>query len=348
MTKSAKKTWLYLTVFLFFALLAISLRTIALFIDMDINLIYFKRGGWLNSSAIAVLIFSLFALSYVFVAEKKLELFPSFDTPRTYIPSGIVAVALLYLGGELISKEFLTNDLRPEKYFSGAYSIIAILTTVLSIICAANFFLNVLQEKRQSTSRSVFCLLCALFLGCYAGYLFFSNELPINAPNKAVDQLSYLFLAIFFLYETRISLGRAMWKLYFAFGLIAACLAFYSSVPSLIYYFYEGKEISNSIAENVLTLTMAIYTTSRISLVATLLPDAVCDTAKYFEEMTKARENDIKSHNEQFGELDIQDSADTNEEKIGSNYEIKLSEESASEAPDEFQSNIFDEIESKE
>ncbi len=325
MRKSAKKIWLYLAVFSIFTLAGTVLRTMALLFDFETGHIYFEGKTLIGLSAIVCLLFLPVALSYIFAAEKQPALRASFKTAGTYIPSGIVSVALLFLGGELFAKNVIFAE-GDAAYFSNAASIISILTTILAAVCALNFFFNVFYEKNENSARAVFCLLCALFLGCYAGYLYFSDALPINSPNKATDQLAYLGLAIFFLYETRISLGRAKWRLYFSFGLIAACLAFYSSVPSLIYLFTDKTVISNSLAENVLTLTMAIYVTSRIAMVAALPPDEICDTAKAIADMAEKRSADIDNHEKLRGVLNLVDEqkAFAKETEIGANYEIEI------------------------
>ncbi len=325
MTKFAKTTWLYIAVFSFLTLAAVTLRAAALILELQPAHIYFNDETLLIISAAVCLLVAGFALSYVFITDRSLKLYASFRTAGTYIPSGISAVALLLLGGELFAKNFIFPE-SDYGYFSNAASVISFLTTVLSIVCALSFFFNVFHEKKESTARASFCLLTALFLGCYAGYLFFSEQLPINSPNKAADQLAYLALAIFFLYETRISLGRAKWRFYFAFGLIAACLAYYSAVPSLIYLFTDRAVISNSIAENVLTLTLGVYVTFRVALMPSLSPDRMCDTAAAIAKMAEARSADIQNHEKLRGTLSL---VDNTEEKtdVGANYRMDIPED---------------------
>ncbi|MBR0449266.1 MAG: hypothetical protein IIX30_00435, partial [Clostridia bacterium] len=155
-----------------------------------------------------------------------------------------------------------------------------------------------------------------------------------NAPAKITDEMAYLFAAVFFLYETRISLGRGKWRAYVTFGLIAAQLAAYSSIPALIVYFAKGEMISNSIFESVLTFTLFLFITSRLGMVSTLTPDKPCDVAaaidakilaeeekKREEDAARAREINIKVENEP------EDGG-----AIGENYAINLDETNGSEA----------------
>jgi len=98
-----------------------------------------------------------------------------------------------------------------------------------------------------------------IFLALYLAYPYFDTAAPINSPIKISDQLAYAFAAAFFLYEIRLSLGREKWKLYIIFAFITAILAAYSSIPALITYFVRGAEISNSIYESILTLSICLF-----------------------------------------------------------------------------------------
>ncbi len=339
MSKSSKKTWIYLIIFSAFAIAATTLRTIALFFELDASGIYFKDETAIFISAAICILFIPASISYIFVYKQDIRLYATFKNPGTYIPSGIVSVALLFLGGELFAENFIFEEADAAGYFSEASSIISLITTILALVCALNFFFNVFHEKKESITRASFCLLCALFLGCYAGYLFFSDELPINAPNKAADQIAFLALAIFFLFETRISLGRAKWRLYFPLGLIAALMSFYSSIPSIIYMFAERTLISNSLAENVLTLTLGIYVTSRCILVTSLAPDEMSETVKVISNLATRRCEDIKNHEKLRGALNLTEG--NKNADIGANYEIEL--QSADNFPVTQESFNFDE-----
>jgi hypothetical protein len=97
--------------------------------------------------------------------------------------------------------------------------------------------------------------------------------MAINAPNKIVDQMAFIFASLFFLYEIRISLARECWHLYIAFGFIAATLGAYSSIPSIVMFFVKDTVISHSLEETLLTLCITLFIASRLVLACKLNPD---------------------------------------------------------------------------
>ena len=128
--------------------------------------------------------------------------------------------------------------------------------------------------------------------------------MPVNATNKLTDQLAYLFCALFFLYEARISLGRDKWRAYGSFGLIAALFTAYSSIPALITYLINGEIISNSIEENILTLTLFIFITARLISLTTLKEKSESRIISSMQEYARRREEilveSVKVHREAF------------------------------------------------
>ena len=60
--------------------------------------------------------------------------------------------------------------------------------------------------------------------------------------------------------------------MYAAVGLAAAALCLYSAIPSLITYFVKGELISASLEENLLTLSLFVFITTRLAVVA-ILPE---------------------------------------------------------------------------
>jgi hypothetical protein len=121
----------------------------------------------------------------------------------------------------------------------------------------------------------------------------FDKRLPLNAPNKAVDTVTYLFVAIFFLYEMRLSMGREKWKHYLAYGYIASLLTAYSSIPAIITYFLNGRTISNSIYETILTMALCLFITLRVLMCATLAEDKESDIVRHIREGAIKREGEV-------------------------------------------------------
>ena len=109
-----------------------------------------------------------------------------------------------------------------------------------------------------------------------------------------MDQMAYLFSAAFFLYESRIHMGRAQWRPYISFGLCATLICLYSSVPSIILFLANGTTVSDGMIESVLTLTLAVFLASRVFQWKTLTPNDECNAAKSISALAAMREEEIE------------------------------------------------------
>ena len=114
--------------------------------------------------------------------------------------------------------------------------------------------------------------------------------------NKLIDEMAYLSVAVFFLYETRLSLGRERWRGYIAFGFISALLCAYSSIPSLIYYFVKRNAISMSLYETALTLTLFVFITTRTLMTGDLIKDKISPKIQLLIDASDARSEEISAN----------------------------------------------------
>ena len=290
MKKTQRHIGLYYAIMLVFMVVGVALRCIACFTELDYTTGYFDNDVCITLANSFIISGVIICASYIFMADKNLKLHASFDNALTYVPGGAVSVALLFISAEMIRSVKHKNELIfSNSTFSDSTSIFMLVIAVLAITGMMNFLFNALSDKRTDTTRASFTIAMSIFLAAYGAYLYFSTALPLNAPNKLIDMLAYLFIAIFFLYETRLSLGRDMWRPYIAFGLIGALLSGYSALPSLIVYLANGKVISNSVAENVLSITLFVFITARLMLAAKLYDDQKSDAAIAIEKMTSNR-----------------------------------------------------------
>lgn len=268
MNKHKKLMGIYLIPILIATVAAVTLRTVALFTEFNIKNGHFDGKALIVSANVITLFFAVFALSYLFVGSKD-NLVASFCTPSTYVPSGLVSVCLLFLGVSL--GIYGLSGFTPDGFISGNLQYpLALIIAFLTVPAAIHFFLNAYFTDIKNEIRATFSLFTVLFFAMYAAFLYFNRELALNAPNKIVDQMAFLFSALFFLYEARISLGREVWRGYIAFGMVGVVLCAYSSVPSLILYFAKSTEISNSMEENLLLLSVFIFISFRLFLTMTL------------------------------------------------------------------------------
>ena len=198
---------------------------------------------------------------------------PSFHTPASYIPMSLVCLSLLFLGFGLLKKRAAIIESTPFGRSPSSITSVITLCAIVAFLAALSGFIYVALEGVRDHRRAICGLLIILFISLYVIYLYLSNELPINAPNKITDEVALALAALFFLYEVRISLGREVWHAYSAFGYISALLLAYSSIPAIAVYFINGQVIANSIYESAFTLTLFIFIIARLIL----LSEFVCE-----------------------------------------------------------------------
>lgn len=307
MRSKLKHFGIYLPVFLLALVSTVTLRTTALFLNFNFYTGYFSEKLLISISNAIVVSAVLFFISYVFFTKQKLNLIADFTSPATYVPTGLVGVALIFLSIHLFSYAGDVSDYIDLLFRIGDSSalseiptqrillIIAIITAVFALVSTVHFALTALLEHHSSTLRAAFGLCTAVFLCLYAIYLYFNSELPMNSPNKSLDEMAYLAAAVFFLYEIRLSLGREKWRAYIALGFIAALLLAYSSIPSLILYFKEDRMISNSIYETALTFALFIFVSSRLLLTSSLIEDKPSEISKMLDFASEKRSEEINA-----------------------------------------------------
>ena len=275
-----------------------SLRTVACLINFDFETNYFTEKGLITAANYLTVISVLVFLSYPFFAKRGTGYIASFSTPGTYVPAGACSVAVLFFGFFLLTSPMPSSGVMNAK-ITGPLQIILGITAVISV---SFFILNAFITSAPSILRAAAGCAAVSFSALYAAYLYFDANLPLNAPNKIVDQLAFLSCALFLLYETRISLGRGKWRAYPVFGLISALLCAYSSVPSIIVYIVKGQLISRSIYENIFILTVATFIGFRLFLTASATEDKespFVTAAKQAIEKRQATIDEIESNKAQ-------------------------------------------------
>ncbi len=314
-----KRLGIQLPALILFTLVTVILRTVALYTQYNPGNSYFE-GKLLISLSDGILFAGMLILASFLLTSPRLDLVASFTGSLTFIPSGMVCAALLFLGLDMVMRiaeqpgEFLS-----KLTFTDPHNIFVFIIAALAIICVLNFLTTVLYTNKENDTRALFGVLMVLFITLYAAYLYFDSTLPINAPNKITDQTAFLFAALFFVFETRISLGREMWRLYCTFGFIASLFTAYSSIPTLIYYFGSGDMVSDSLVGSVLCFTLFVYITARLVLVLFLIKNEKNDAVIAIEILAERRNEELA--------IPAQARIDKNDENmntIGKNYEFNL------------------------
>ena len=304
--------------------IATTLRTIACVQYLDNRTGLFSEGSLITASNAIILITIFGMISYLFVAT-RISLRPSFSTSATYVPTGVVGVATAFLGIKSIFYALQINDYRLYAFraeslrevivelltLQNIITSCALLAGILAFVSLAHHFLNAFITDGHSVLRAYFATATICFLAFYAMIVYLDNSVPVNDPNKALRQMSFLFASGFFLYETRISLGREMWRLYSVFGLIAATLTAYTSIPAIVTYFANGEIISSSgyqslasLEEYILLFTLFVFIVLRLYLTVIIKEDKENSLVKALAQMASEQEKKISEsaqrHKESF------------------------------------------------
>lgn len=293
MNKNSRRLGLYILLMLLISAAAVTLRTLACVNNMEGDLIYFGNDTLALASGIVIAAGAVLLLTSAAVLYKS-PLRASFTSPLTYIPTAAVCVSLLALIFTLWGNALTITSYLP---FDNAIRDPIFILNVLSSICAAlsvvHFVLTAILTERHRQLRAYFALGTILFACFYTALLYFENTMPINAPTEIVDEMAYLMVAIFFLYEARISLGREMWRGYSAFGLVAALLTAYASIPELLTYLIEGKLLSLSLESSVFLFTAFLFIFSRLILSVFAREDGEHRSISVLRKFAERRESEL-------------------------------------------------------
>lgn len=278
---------IYTIAFFLLTIAATALRTVACFNDLDEFGYYFESNLMINSSAIIAAASVVFFLSFIWCAREDIDLIPSYTSAANYIPAALVSAALAFLSVALFvfSATSTTQGVFVKR--------LALVCAILALLAIGYFVVSALYVTRRSIKRSYFGILVLIFICVYAALIYFHTLLPLNAVNKITDLMAYLAIAVFFIYETRLSLGREKWKLYIAFGFSAALLAAYSSIPALILFFAKERIISFTLYENVLTFTFFIFITFKLLLASRLIEDKPSPVVDALRESAARRSKEL-------------------------------------------------------
>lgn len=262
---------------------------------------YFS-GNLCSISNVILALFALIFFTHAFTHNKK-DSVPkeSFMSYATYIPAGTLAVAIAFGIYEILQSFFAaSNSFETINY----PQIVEILTAVFGLCTIISLLLNAIIEKRYSQLKGAFSIAVVAFLALYCIKIYFDSSTVANSQQKILTYLSPIFAAAFFLYETRAHLGRQKWHSYSAFGLIAAMISLYTSIPALIYYFSRGMLIPGStLIDLAIIFALGFYITARVILIAYAPEDEMSDLAidildsahkREAQKSALARENNLK------------------------------------------------------
>lgn len=295
--KRKNRVGFYLPLFLITVPATVVMRTIAYLNNLN------AQEHSIDSSLVLVANISLAFFTAIFLlhsaSHSRNDSVPqeSFSNYTTYISSGLLSVSVIFAVYELLSKSIpsVINSLNTGAAISfGDIGIIA--SATLGIATAVSFLVNLLIEKKYSQIRALFGIFTTLFFSLYAICSYIDSSSAINVQQKSLTVLSLIFGSVFFLYETRISIGRSKWHSYVAFGLSSAALLYYTSIPAIIYYFTTGSLTpGSSLIQLIVMLALAIYVTLRVFLIAYAPEDEISELTDAILDMVHERNKNCAS-----------------------------------------------------
>ena len=316
--KNLKMLDIYTIPLLFLCPSVVILRSFALLTSFNTVTMHFDDKLAITVASGLIMLGILGFLTYLFVGEKEGDLIAKSDNAASFIPAGIVSTALLFIGVHNVQ---MSLGIYPE----GIISTISLVSGVLAFLSVISFFLSIFIERRDNLYKSAFALCVVFFLALYAALLYFNKDHhPTNSPNRLVDEFAYLSAALFFLYEARIPLGRAKWRGYISFGMIATLLCTYSAIPNLILYFVNGYMLSESIFECMLTLALALLICCRVMQTKTLTQDSECEMAKNIVFLANLRSKEIEDNKNHSRAHNNDIKEETEEVKDAANYTFDI------------------------
>lgn len=307
---------LYLASLALLGVLATALRTAALFTGYDFVSGYFTKK-LINNISIVILISAIVLFATFLIYKKNFRPRVDIGSPKDFVGSACIGVALIVMAFEvLLSSKNISN--------TPTSNIERIVTSGCALLAAAAvfyFLFSILFRNGAPKLQGLFSMATAMFLTFYALMLYFNKVSPLNSPAKLCDQMAYMASALFFIYETRLTLRRPMWKMYVVSGLWATVLTAYSSIPSLIVYIVRGSVISHTISENVLAL--AIFVFCLIRVISALTAEDDCENSMVSMVKTMHKERIAELEEARVARAQYINNEENGEDE-NDNYEIEL------------------------
>lgn len=312
MNTNSKRLGIYLAIMTVLTAIATVLRSIACVTYLDYTSGFFTEKGLITTANVIITVTALGMFSYLFVAE-RINLLASFSTGATYVTTGVLGVATAFLGTGILSFVSVAGKYssRPGSIGSDKYvPAIGILCAILAFASIAHHFFNAFITESKAEVRAYFALATISFLGLYAMLIYLDSSLAIGESTKILRLIAFLLASLFFLYEARISIGREMWRIYTAFGLAAASLTAYVSIPAIVAYFANDKLVSYAsgrslvtLEEYMLLLALCIFITARLFITVKLHEDTENKFIKTFKAYASEREREIAESSARYNEI---------------------------------------------
>ena len=260
MNKRAAPTYLlYLIAIPIIAAVAVALRTAALLGGYEAAI-----GRYTNQTL--SLINGLFLLAAVgalaLLTHEMREYFvsrPNYrDLPTLF--SGIFAAIALVLFGVTLPLDAIHDN---------RYAItLAIFSGIMALAAAALFILRSFNGTAKGGIFAILNLPITLLGVFYPFYLSFRNGTRIGDPAVSMACVAWVLIAFFFLGESRIALGRAMWGLHAYITALTVITSAALALPNLVYHLATGEALLRNSEQDFAVLAIFLYALARLFAVS--------------------------------------------------------------------------------
>lgn len=293
MTAKTKRAYKgYLTLSLLLALVLTVLRSAALLWHYDAAIGYFEAGVGLPELANLLTLLALplcVSLCFTLGGGKLKGAQTRFHLPTAF-SSALVAFLLIAFAALHVTE--LSSELSAGTEADLRPIVTSALAALFSVLGSVSFILSASMGAEVSAKKAFSSSAVVLFAIVYALFLYFDTELPINAPEKLLSQITLLSVALFFLYETRIALAQPMPAVRAAFGILAMILTASSSVPNLLYYAANGRAVLETPVHDFLILALFLYLVARLT---SLVPRDDQGVSPFFRDALADEEESVSS-----------------------------------------------------
>lgn len=312
---------------------ACTLRTVATFLGVDAfgyfeHSTLYKVSTWIIVASVVIL------LSLPLAYRKRRDALVEQTTPHTFLPSLMMGMLFLFFVGEGVF------SLKGEYFIPTLDKITFLLALGLGLVACIYFLSLAILESTMNDRKANLGMACVLFFGIYAAYLYLNTTVPRNAHIELSEEMTFIALMLYFLYEVRISLGKQRQTLYVTFAMIGGILCSYCVIPTLIYYIASGRLLASSLTSFLLLCGTLAFILLRLALFEKSPTDAPIPLVEQLMTVAKAREEEVREVEAlyapspiqeveitaQEGEVRLEECENTNEEDATENAEIVIEE----------------------
>lgn len=231
--------------------------------EFEISTGYYQADSLLPN-AVHYLLFVIVLVYFVvgLCLRGKISLRPASHGIGFYFGNALLGISLAAYALFSIPTFF---EMKPNEISDSPLTTTLLLLATLFSIAGVFFCIhNCLFPTGAEDKRVLFGLSIPLFAIMQVLYLYFEASSPINAPNKLLDQFTFVFIALYLLYELRVLLGQPRYAAECALGFMTMVFSAVCGFPSFIYMLVNGQPLYENAAHDVFMIAVFLYISIRM------------------------------------------------------------------------------------